>query len=59
VPPVQEIVEGWDKRIDYNGYSESVLDIAMDGSDNIYVVGYGTNLVSSESNRIGDPQILS
>ncbi|TGJ98517.1 choice-of-anchor D domain-containing protein [Leptospira langatensis] len=45
---VEDLV-GWNKKIDGNSGDDSVGGTAFDGSGNIYVVGYGTNLVSTTS----------
>lgn len=41
----------WDKKIDGNTNDDYAFDVAVDKDDNIYVVGYGINIVGGASNR--------
>ncbi len=42
---------GWNKTFDAAGGDDSVAHLASDSRDNIYVVGFGTNLVSGTSSQ--------
>lgn len=39
----------WDKRFDGKGSNDYTSGIAIDKNDNVYIVGYGSNLTGSES----------
>ena len=45
-----EITTGWDKRMD-GGHIDDALGLVYDGFGHVYVVGYGTHMVSGSSNR--------
>ncbi|PKL38395.1 MAG: hypothetical protein CVV44_10940 [Spirochaetae bacterium HGW-Spirochaetae-1] len=34
----------WEKKLDGNGGNDEIRDLAFDAEDNVYVVGYGTNV---------------
>ena len=44
-----EDAANWNKKIDGDGSDDVATSIAIDSNNNIYVSGYGTNLVSSSS----------
>jgi uncharacterized delta-60 repeat protein len=46
-----EITTGWNKKIDGNGGSDRFYGIAFDSNDNVYVAGFGDNLISGTSQR--------
>ncbi|MCP4134134.1 MAG: hypothetical protein GY754_24390 [bacterium] len=40
----------WDKKFDGNSDSDAIYSITIDSNNNLYVAGYGKNLISSTSN---------
>ncbi len=41
----------WNLTFDHVGQDDEAYDVAVDSNNNVYVVGYGTDLISSSSNR--------